>query len=312
MIGLGVASPADRLKPPDKTKPEVPDLLPHLCDRVRQERLLVESVREWKKNRIKRPFICIIHGDDDECHEMFQRRLKEVTLPRLLRNRLEGEATESAQSQGELISVDDFFIPLPNSYFPVKRPFEFLRSDLGRAIADDIDASAQVISGAISQYKKPLMFYSYLSSLDWEPDGRKLIEAYLQFWSALPDVSSNTPIVCCLFLKYSVTDKEERKTAAKQYIETLSDTLATHKKLRGVVLEELPPIGFSDVQNWINDTQYFRQLCRLHPRAFCNIAQAAASITNIFNSPEAQALGGKLPMQLIAPKLIKVINDNRC
>ncbi|MCI0617755.1 toll/interleukin-1 receptor domain-containing protein [bacterium] len=54
-------------------KPEVKDftLLPYLSDRSKQVYELGRALEYHRSNKSKRPFICIIHGDEKECHDRF-------------------------------------------------------------------------------------------------------------------------------------------------------------------------------------------------------------------------------------------------
>src|SRR6266849_227761 len=131
-------------------KPQVSDLLPYLCDRSDQRTKLAEGIREWKKAR--RPFVCIIHGNDDECHYSFKERLQELHLPELLKRRTQ---------QG---SIQDFKLDLPTEYISGPLPFDFLSGELGQAVAEDMEASRKTIINAISDHKTPLLFHSYLGS----------------------------------------------------------------------------------------------------------------------------------------------------
>ena len=73
------------LAPPPPPAAPVPELLPYLCDRVLQEKILRGAVNSWRATQTaRRPLVCIVHGGDDEAIDMFKRRLHEVTLPSLL------------------------------------------------------------------------------------------------------------------------------------------------------------------------------------------------------------------------------------
>lgn len=293
-------------------KPDVPDLLPHLCDRSRQEQILREAIRDWRKRgRVKWPFVIIIHGEAKECHEMYEERLTKETLPRLLRSQTESNSDVS-YSTDEPLSLETHFVRLEGFYYPVKSPFEFLRSKLGEVVAHDHDASPKTITDALSLLKKPMMLSSHFSSREWEPDGSKIIESYLRFWNALPEISFGPPLICCLFFKYFQQSGDETNNAARRYLNSLKDRLASYRRIRAVVLDELPAVSYRDVDNWIREPRHFRSLCPAHPRSFCNIPKAIASIDLIFATEEAKSYGGNLPMDVIAPKLIQLIKENRC
>src|SRR5262249_26972611 len=68
-------------KPPE---PQVPELLPYMCNRVDQELQLAEAADRRKAEAPEYPLVCIVHGDEDQCHWEFLGRLRERTLPRVL------------------------------------------------------------------------------------------------------------------------------------------------------------------------------------------------------------------------------------
>jgi hypothetical protein len=284
-------------------KPQVSDLLPYLCDRSDQKTGLKEGVREWKK--ASRPFVCIIHGNDDECHYRFKERLQQVLLPALLRRRTQ---------QG---SIQDFKLDLPTEYVSAPRPFDFLSSELGQAVAEDMEAPRKTIINAISDHKTPLLFHSYLGSQDWEPHGPKFVEAFLRFWNAIPSVPEFR-IIACLFIKYRTTGEQndlrftEIKRRTQKYLEELKQTFLTYPKIHAIVLPELEGIRQQEAENWVANKDYFRGLCRRHPHEFCNVESATASIRSIYDRPEFMKYNGYIPMERLAKELVTVIRENSC
>ena len=62
---------------------DLPSLLPHLVDRSEQEFKLSEALQRFN-TAAPYPFVCLIHGNEFQSHDMFLERLKEDVLPRLL------------------------------------------------------------------------------------------------------------------------------------------------------------------------------------------------------------------------------------
>ena len=59
---------------------EPPPLLPYLANRSAQEEVLEDALELFKDNFTLHPFICVVHGNERECHDMFLERLRVVSL----------------------------------------------------------------------------------------------------------------------------------------------------------------------------------------------------------------------------------------
>lgn len=311
----------------------IPELLPYMCDRSRQEGVLKKRIDEWRasSSSSSRPFVLIVHGNIDECHEMFRRRLAEVTLPKLL-------------WPDKNLTIDSQLLELPEEYINYKEPFEFLGSTLGSRAASNPEASVDEIRRAI---KKPLMFYSLMGSENWETEGRRMVEAYLDFWNALPDMPPER-VFACLLVSYRNTgefaqkyreanrkaheflENFERRGGWRTALETetptngesgwlrllkglswkrqLSEEPASYEKIYGGVLPELTGIRLKHVEAWISNSDYFSGFCKNHPRAFCDIQAAILAAETMFAKEKAE----EIPMCPLAKKLEELIKENCC
>ena len=280
----------------------VPDanLLPYLCNRSEQEKSFVKSVKEWRKERINRPLVTIVHGDDDGCHLMFQRRLRDVTLPRQL------------APQSDSGPIEDFPVSLPRNYKSDKQVADFLWSELGRTLANDSEASIETVITALASYETPVMPYSFLYSEDWEPHGGKLIKAVLNFWNAFP----NTPpakLVFCLFFEYKTADGlevegfAETNQKVRTYFSALERRLGEYPNLQPALLPELPGVPEREVLMWITNREYFRGYCKYHPRDFCRVQAIVDGVKETYRK-----YSGSMPMQPLAGELLTLLDRNRC
>ena len=57
---------------------DVEQALPYLCNRSKQKSELEEALRQHRELRTGRPLLCVIHGDEYECHDKFLERLRTV------------------------------------------------------------------------------------------------------------------------------------------------------------------------------------------------------------------------------------------
>lgn len=280
----------------------IPDtnFLPYLCDRDDQERDLLRSIKAWEKNEdLKGPLVCIVHGNDDECHLMFERRLRDITLPRHF-----GQKTD-------VVAIEDFPLNLPRHYQSDKQVTDYLQSELGRILADDGEASSETIQKALASYEQPIMLYSLLGSRDWQPNGPKLVRAFLSFWNTLPSIPPGRLIVCLLF-EYKTPGASEAGVQPvnheiRDHFLALPPVIAEYKNIQGLILPELPSIPESEVQLWISNRAYFRGFCKNHPRDFCRVQPVVQRVKETYRSR-----GSDIPMEPLANELILLLNQNRC
>lgn len=289
--------------------PPVPELLPYLCDRLKQEALLRRAVHGWRARGLaKRPLVCVVHGGDDEAIDMFKRRLHEVMLPSLLSARAEGDADEPLYDPA-LGRIEDLFVSL-TPYIEPEAPFDFLQDEVGRLVADNMYATPQAVADALSAKDVPTLFHSHLASCDWG-DGERIVDAFLKFWGCLPDVKAGR-VLSFLFFKYSGGDGAsarlgEVNARAEEFFNSLSERLPTYGGVHAVILPRLPPVAQGDAETWVRSREHFRKLCGKHPLYFCNVERAVEEIEGIYTDPLMQ-----IPLERLAPRLHAVITNHRC
>jgi hypothetical protein len=302
--------------PPARTAaqpPPVPELLPYLCDRAAQEKLLRRAVQAWRASgRTKRPLVCVVHGDDDEGLDMFKRRLQEWTLPEVLAARA-GENDEPLYdpASGKL---EDLFVQLPTPFVEPGDAFDFLQEEVGIPLLDNYYATPADVAEAISARDTPTLFHSNLSTGDWEGGGERIVEAYMNFWGGLPDVKAGRAL-CFLFFKYrgvaagASARVAELNARTEEFFGGLQSRLAGREGFHAVVLPKLPPVSQTDAETWVRNGENFRKarLCRNHPHNFCNVEKAVEDIERMYTDPSMH-----IPMERLAPQLHAVINNHRC
>jgi hypothetical protein len=298
----------ERKRPAAAPLAPIPELLPYLCDRAAQETLLHRAVYSWRaRGLVKRPFVCVVHGGDDEATEWFKRRLHEVTLPRLLSARAEGDA--EVIYDPALGRLDDLFVPLPPSFIEPASPFEFLQAEVGVPVLDNMFAGAQALADALSSKDVPTFFHSNLASSDWGGDGERIVEAFLKFWAGLPDVKAGR-VLSFLFFKYSSGGSSrlaELNARAEEFFGGLGARVADLPGAHAVVLPRLPSVALGDAETWVRSREHFRKLCAKHPFYFCNVERAVEEIEGIYQDPLM-----RIPMERLAPLLQAVVTNNRC
>jgi len=145
----------------------VPPHLPYLVDRSDQEEQLSEGVRTFLKSESHQTFLCIISGDDTECHEAFVDRIWEQVLP----------------SFPQLHSCEKRTIT-PDWPRTSKQPHALrdnLTQKLSQQIWDHSEASLEEIHDHFRQYAWVLLRF-YLPTDDDRSKVAELLDPMLQFW----------------------------------------------------------------------------------------------------------------------------------
>jgi hypothetical protein len=293
-------------------KPKIPDLLPYLCDRVKEEEDLRTAILQIKDEMRQRPLICIIHGDQDECHNMFRKQLQKNSLLRFLKDLNPDE-----------LPIHDFQLRIPSDYKGTKDYLDKIRCNLAEQVLGRSTASNQDIARTLSLHKAPVMICSDLRTEDWQPHGPQLIKTFIEYWDEFPDVRPGPHLISCLFFTYRstrVTDVSQAERhievnhQARSFLESLdfSEYRSEYRKVCGVVLPELRAVKLKDVEDWICDRKYFDDFCTFHRPEFCNIQDALREIRTLFSQSTLMTSENRIPMELLATKLKEVLKRNRC
>lgn len=228
-------------------KPPISDkyryLLPYLCDRSEQVTDLETAIREQGLNR---PFICIAHGDEQECHDMFRLRLLRKSLHRILKLKKDQALRE------------DYSMAWPSSYKSSPDPIDSFRSNLARMLECDSQASQKEMARRLAVEKDPVIIHTDPLTRDWKPHGRELMESFINCWSKWPELNGQVLIVYLSF-KYEQGRQRDflsRRRWAKhnKEVRDFFDQLQfqKHYNLPGTVLPELCPIRQTDAAHWVH------------------------------------------------------------
>lgn len=260
-------------------------LLPYLCDRSEQEGELASHLRRHQQQKNTRPLLCVIHGDEYECHGWFLERLLHKSLPKFLDLEL------------RQMSVREH----PLSQLPRTNNLQAFWVMLGNALLGDSSATEEEIWQFISRHEEPMLLSLHPLTEDFEESGETLLQSLAEFCNNWPDLPPGRCVIICVCLKYQRFDKiglfDFRKKRLRQLNERLRAqisqmTFSAYPNISGFVLPELQAIKRSDVESWSRSDQV-REFCRLHER----------EIRAWFEHEELCNDQGRIPMELLADKL---------
>jgi hypothetical protein len=231
--------------PPHESDVNIPRLVPYLCNRSDQERELTQALQEHQDTKPRRPLVCIVHGDEFECHNEFLDRMQHTSISR------------SLNLKAKQLSPEEHIFLWPSKDVPPERYLKVFSSNLGNALLQNSAASPESISKAIALNERPLILTSILLTENFQTSGTELFDAFLKFWDEWPDLPPGRTVInfVCVKHQHLETFGFFQKWKMKNLEERLRDYLAAlnwsaHPGQYGVLLTELKAIHRSDVEVW--------------------------------------------------------------
>ncbi|MGH9840656.1 MAG: TIR domain-containing protein [Blastocatellia bacterium] len=257
-------------------------LLPYLCDRGDQETVLAEAVRRHQQERAGRPLVCVVHGDEQECHAEYLERMQYRSLRKFFN--LEARRME----------VKDYSLRPPRRAMGAASFWAYL----GQALLEDSSAAQPEIWQFIARHEEPMMLILELLTEDFDEPGESLLRSVIDFCDGWPELPPGRDVILCVSLKYQRFDRvgllDFRKKKLRQLNQSLrglitGGELAARANVSVVALPELEAIPRSDVERWKRGEQV-RGLPDREIRAWF----ADKTLCND---------KGSIPMELLAEKL---------
>jgi len=257
-----------RIQPHTQSKPSpepVPPLLPYMPDRNQQERELAKAVKKHLDQAHLKPLICILHGDQYQCHVEFLDRLID----------------SSFFEQTGLCSRDEGIrrkpIEWPNDLDRNKmKDLEYwLCNDLAKKFLNHNNSTKEEINQFFCQSPSPALINIQLLTENWQKQG-DILNELLSFWQNWPKLTSGNKIIIFLLVKYQTGKKsssqkfvftrffaywinyfkhkncQSKNKKIQAELEKLSkENFKQFSGLSGIVLPQLTGITLSDVYNWV-------------------------------------------------------------
>jgi hypothetical protein len=223
-------------KPPLMRNPAVPPGLLALCDRKREDTALETAIKSHSQSPLKaqHPLVCIVWGDDYADHRAYLRRLRAHTLPKCLglgpntelQNPIRLEWPADAETRTEALA----------------------------RIASDLDT--ELDQRQVSSSKHPTIVYTEILTADWGGNGRRVMDAYLEYWNTR--TPSASLVIALTFMKLQrVADQPEsarrhpvEEDDIRAYLKT--DLFKPYPRLGGVIVPELHLVRQSEVETYLD------------------------------------------------------------
>jgi serine/threonine protein kinase len=236
----------------------IPPLLPYLVDRKIHEQQIRKGIQESLSRSEPVPVVCVLHGDEFQCHDTFVQRLQETSLPRFFGLDRDSPAVrrifvEFARDFEEEQDIHDYFLTR-------------LRDELGIGTDERISSVSRRLN------ERPSLIYTQVASADFGTKDVWQFEALLRLWSKLPTQPTRHPLVVCMGIKFnfgrgpfSRWRLNRRNRRLRKFLGQLD--FEAYRGIVGVVLRELRNPTRSEVEDWaINDAAAFFDRQELLPR----------------------------------------------
>lgn len=230
-----------------KQKRELPPLLPYRVNRGKQ----TDDLRKlYGKNDLQKPLpmVGIIHGDEQQAHDMFLARLANEIVP-------------------DVLSINSSYTPVTRVHLPwptYLQKIGDLSTMMGKELAKEIlhtpDASCEDVQRALAAYNTPVIVEMELLTDDWMKHKKGILEAILEFWNNWPELVPRQNLFVLLYITHKIPEsnwlKRRMYLFRKGQIFMQLEHCAFHRyeRIVGAVLSELTNISQADVRTWARTT----------------------------------------------------------
>jgi len=240
-----------------KNKINASYMLPYLINRSEQIKTIKNTlIQPETENRHKKKsnYIWIIHGEEDQCHDMFLECLQKYYWKKIHKYNVD-------QATLKLMTFD-----WPKKY----EDFEDLQNQITYEIKDKYAANIsnnKILSLAKrinNCHKGPIMLYTYVYTDDFKSKKENIIHDFVNLWKEWPQRGSGRFLIFCLIVKYYKEIKKLKKSMFNRLLPITSSNIKVNKKIQSViddysganhdnkcvVIPQLTSINRSDVEDW--------------------------------------------------------------
>ena len=258
--------------PPSQFK-NVPPLLPYLANRREQEAQLSEVFVKFFRQDLSNHLVCIIHGDESQCHYNFLERMRKFSLPQCL----------EIDSHPQIIHKP-YQLEWPAKVKDLCELRNHLYKSLAKGVLGNSLYSSEKINDYLNNYPEPITVYTTLLTEDLQQQGLESLNKLLEFCHHLQETITHQRLIIYISIKYKVQRKTTRKNIwfkllsscgrdfckeyrcqqinkkVRQYLKNLENSNLNHfHPLSLTILPELQGINQGEVENWVR-SEHTKQL----------------------------------------------------
>jgi hypothetical protein len=273
---------------------EVPKLLHFHCNRTDQENQIEEALKRAGPGG---PLICIVHGDEDQCHEKFLDRLRSHGLPRIL------------SLEQDRVCVKEYPpVNFPSTLSDSAKFREQLLKNLSLRVLNRSADSLDEIARVVDRLSLPVMIQISLLTDEWIRGGRAAVTSLLEFWAEWPPiVSKYRPLVFVVVTYLFGADRRwfgwYRRLAWKQANAKLRDFLISHSRhyspSQVVLLDELKGVTQNELEVWARDKD---------TQDFAVERDMITEVRELCRRPGLRGRDGRIAMAVVAEELKRLLS----
>ncbi|MBD0388271.1 MAG: hypothetical protein ICV54_17635 [Nostoc sp. C3-bin3] len=302
--------------PLSQSKKDIPHLLPYLANRKEQESQLNEVFIKFLRQDLFSHLVCIIHGDESQCHYNFLERMRKFSLRKWL------------DLDPEQPIIHKYHLEWPAKF----KSSDDLLKQLCRNLADSVLGNSlycsEKINEVFSSYPHPVIIHTHLLTEDLRKEGCESLDKLLEFCQRLHKEIVKQKLIIYIFIQYKVKRKKTEKNLwikwlfsfgrnffkqyryqhinkkVRQYLQNLSNLEHKHfEPLSVIVLPELEGINKGEVENWVR-SEYTKQWL-----GEAMIEPLIQKVGEMFESWEEQESSDKIPMHDLAEQLVELVKS---
>lgn len=294
----------------------IPSLLPYLPNRSDQEFELGKAIQTYLQLNKSCPFVCIVHGNEFQCHDKFLERIQKLSLPKLLK------------LDANRVVIKDYALAWPSGLKSLEKLPEYLCNNLADIVGEYSFASTEKVNQSFCKCLHPVIVHTHLLTEDWDKQGSRILHELIEFWNCWPQLATNQQLIVCIFVKYQMKRYQRRSPLwflkpwvvlqaflkrrkcqrLNQNIQSQIESLAQsdfsqYDNVFGVVLPKLSDISRTHVEAWIRTkaTKTFVGEAVLE--------QMIGAVRELFDQQEHQTSSSAMPMDDLADELIRLLQS---
>lgn len=270
-------------------------LIHYHCDRSEQVKQVEKAL---KRSRPSGPFVFIVHGDENQCHDKFLDRLKEDSLPGFLR-------LDPARCGVKTHVIINY----PTERSDPRKFRERLLEDLGIEFCKSSTAEAEEIARAFAELEQPLMIQAFLPSDEWIPGASATIAWFLEFWNEWPVAGARYVPLIFLIVTYQVGSRGRlfgwyRRFRHGRANARLRLALAELARSDGsvVVLDELRGVTEEDLKGWAR---------KMYAEKYCGELDVRPEVVDLCQRLGLGDSERRAAMEVVAVELKRLLAQSR-
>lgn len=188
------------------------------------------------------PFICIVHGQENEVPSQFVDAICASELPRLL---------------GMERGYQKLTLNWPDPTASVEEGLRRLRNELGRVLNNQPVDSEEIVAQLLFHFRSPIVVVTSIFAEEWQNKTADLVNAWLAFWDQSDFARPRSSLF--IFLVFCYTNASTLSYFAKRRARRSDNKLRKFVNAirldftfaHGITLSELKPISRQDAEYWI-------------------------------------------------------------